>query len=77
MLAWLEHPIAVNERWRTRTTLERAPTSAEAATRFRVVLELLTGVPPAKLAAREGISEEELYRWRSLAMSAARDALSG
>jgi hypothetical protein len=35
------------------------------------VLELLTGVPPARLAAREGISEAELYVWRSRALAAA------
>ena len=39
--------------------------------RISVVLELLTGVPPAKLAAREGISEAELYAWRSRALAAA------
>ena len=39
--------------------------------RIDVVLELLTGVPPAKLAAREGISEAELYAWRSRALAAA------
>jgi hypothetical protein len=49
----------------TRTTRER----------LDVVLELLTGVPPAKLAAREGISEAELYAWRSRALAAAAAAL--
>jgi alpha-ketoglutarate-dependent taurine dioxygenase len=39
--------------------------------RIDVVLELLTGVPPAKLAAREGISEAQLYAWRSRALAAA------
>jgi len=43
--------------------------------RLRVVLELLAGTPPAKLAAREGITEAELYAWRSRALGAARDAL--
>lgn len=43
--------------------------------RMDVVLELLTGVPPAKLAAREGISEAELYAWRSRALAAAAAAL--
>ena len=43
--------------------------------RLDVVLELLTGVPPAKLAAREGISEAELYAWRSRAFAAAGTAL--
>lgn len=43
--------------------------------RIDVVLELLTGVPPAKLAAREGISEAELYAWRSRALAAASSTL--
>ena len=43
--------------------------------RLDIVLELLTGVPPAKLAAREGISEQELYAWRSRALSAAAGTL--
>lgn len=45
--------------------------------RIDVVLELLTGVPPAKLAAREGITEAELYAWRSHALAAARTATEG
>jgi hypothetical protein len=43
--------------------------------RLDVVLELLTGVPPAKLAAREGITEAELYAWRSRALAAAAASL--
>ena len=40
------------------------------------MLELVTGVPPAKLAAREGISEAELYAWRSRALAAAAATLA-
>lgn len=58
VLAWLQRPLA--------------QLAAPAQTpRIAVVLELLTGVPPARLAAREGISEAELYAWRSRALAAA------
>ena len=43
--------------------------------RLAVVCELLAGTPPAKLAARERISEAELYAWRTQALSAALGAL--
>jgi gamma-butyrobetaine dioxygenase len=78
ILAWLERPIAVNERWRAHAQVSSviAGASPEAVTRFRVVMELLSGVPPAKLAAREGVSEETLYRWRTQALAAARRALA-
>jgi gamma-butyrobetaine dioxygenase len=58
LLAWLPRPLAM-----LATT---APTP-----RIAVVLELLTGVPPARLAAREGVTEAELYVWRSRALAAA------
>jgi hypothetical protein len=59
LLAWI-HP------------RERMSTSES---RLAVVLELLTGTPPARLAAREGISEAELYAWRTRALTAAGSAL--
>jgi gamma-butyrobetaine dioxygenase len=43
--------------------------------RLGVVLEMLAGVPPSRLAAREGIGEAELYEWRNRALSAAKTAL--
>ncbi|MCX5746386.1 MAG: TauD/TfdA family dioxygenase [Proteobacteria bacterium] len=51
------------------------PPTPSADHRLQVVLELLTGVPPARLAAREGITEAELYAWRSRAFAAATRAL--
>lgn len=62
LLAWLSRPLA------------ELP-DTRASHRLAVVLELLTGVPPARLAAREGISEAELYRWRSRALAAATAAI--
>jgi hypothetical protein len=62
LLAWLPRPLAML------ATPAKAP-------RLAVVLELLTGVPPARLAAREDISEAELYMWRSRALAAAAAAL--
>ena len=43
--------------------------------RLSVVLEMLAGVAPARLAAREGVSEATLYEWRSRGLSAAKAAL--
>lgn len=50
--------------------------AASAEHRLQVVVELLTGAPPARLAAREGISEAELYAWRSRAFAAATGGLT-
>jgi len=58
LLAWMPRPLAM--------LTTSAPTP-----RISVVLELLTGVPPARLAAREGVTEAELYLWRSRALAAA------
>lgn len=62
LLAWLPRPLAQLG-------------AATPTPRIAVVLELLTGVPPARLAAREGISEAELYALRSRALAAAARAL--
>ena len=64
-LAWFTHPLCP----RTRTT--PPPSSRKLA----VVIEMMTGVPPARLAEREGVTEQELYAWRSAAMEAADHAL--
>lgn len=43
--------------------------------RLSVVLEMLTGVAPSRLAAREGVDEATLYAWRNRALSAAKAEL--
>jgi len=43
--------------------------------RLGVVVEMLAGVAPARLAAREGVSEATLYEWRNRAMAEAKAAL--
>jgi hypothetical protein len=48
---------------------------ARTCRELAVVIEMMTGVPPARLAEREGVTEAELYRWRTLAMDAAEAAL--
>jgi hypothetical protein len=58
-----------------RLGLAPAPSSV-ASTRLAVVLEMLRGVPPGRIAAREGIPEPELYRMRDAALAAAAGALS-
>jgi len=69
VLAWFARPLAVHARYEARTPPPRA------GSRLDVVLEMLTGVPPARLAAREGVTEAELYAWRTRALAAASSAL--
>ena len=40
-----------------------------------VVLELLRGVPPGALSAREGVPEPEIYRWRDAVLRGAAGGL--
>lgn len=72
LLAWLPAPLGEHPRYSARVA--RAATSRGHA-RLAVVLELVAGAPPARLAAREGITEAELYAWRNAALAAARVAL--
>ncbi|AUX30260.1 MULTISPECIES: TauD/TfdA family dioxygenase [Sorangium] len=53
-----------------------APAPPAARRRLGVVLEMLRGVPPGVLAARERIPEPELYRLRDAALAAAEAALA-
>ena len=43
--------------------------------RLGVVLELLRGVPPGVLSAREGVPEPEIYRWRDAVLRGATEGL--
>ncbi|WP_434046442.1 MULTISPECIES: TauD/TfdA family dioxygenase [Sorangium] len=54
-----------------------APPLPEARRRLGLVLEMLRGVPPGVLAARERIPEPQLYRLRDAALAAAEEALAG
>ncbi|WP_437280871.1 TauD/TfdA family dioxygenase [Sorangium sp. So ce375] len=54
-----------------------APPAPEARRRLGLILEMLRGVPPGVLAARERIPEPELYRLRDAALAAAEEALAG
>lgn len=74
LLAWLPAPLAEHPRYRARVA-PAAPPRGDA--RLATVLELVLGAPPARLAAREGITEAELYAWRTAALAAARAALAG
>lgn len=60
---------------RRRLGLTPAPPSMANA-RLAVVLEMLRGVPPGRIAARDGIPEPELYRMRDAALAAATNALA-
>jgi hypothetical protein len=53
-----------------------APAPPAADRRLAIVLEMLRGVPPGVLAARERIPEPELYRMRDVALAAAEAALA-
>jgi gamma-butyrobetaine dioxygenase len=67
VLAWFTRPLAEHPTHRG----ERG----RGLGRLTVVLEMLAGVAPARLAAREDVSEAVLYEWRNRAMSAAKAAL--
>lgn len=55
---------------------ELAVADDEASRRLRVVLEMLRGVPPGVLAARESVPERELYAWRDAALVGALGAVA-
>jgi hypothetical protein len=50
--------------------------AAEPGHHLGVVLELLRGVPPGVLSAREGVSEPEIYRWRDAVLRGAATGLA-
>ncbi|WP_437758166.1 TauD/TfdA family dioxygenase [Sorangium sp. So ce1389] len=62
---------------RRRLGLAAASPPAEARRRLGLVLEMLRGVPPGVLAARERIPEPQLYLLRDAALAAAEEALAG
>jgi gamma-butyrobetaine dioxygenase len=55
--------------------LAEAP-SADVQRQLAVVLELLRGVPPGVLSAREGVPEPEIYRWRDAVLRGGAAALA-
>ena len=68
VLAWFAKPLAQHPR-------HHGAHDGSSLGRLTVVLEMLAGVAPSRLAAREGITEAELYEWRNHALSEARAAL--
>jgi hypothetical protein len=69
LLVWRTSPWPAPEPWRRRAEAAAVVTTGgdappEVQRRLGVVLELLRGVPPGVLSAREGVGEPELYRWR-------------
>lgn len=74
VLAWLPRPLAAppDDLWRRSAA---TPPAEPLPRRVRVVAEMIGGVAPGVLAAREGIAEAELYRWRNAALEAASAAL--
>jgi hypothetical protein len=68
VLAWFAQPLAEHP-------AQRGEQGRSSLGRLTVVLEMLVGVAPSRLAAREGVSEAVLYEWRNRALSAAKAAL--
>jgi hypothetical protein len=70
LLVWRASPWPAPAPWMQRAAANgavgepMAASSSEVQRRLGIVLELLRGVPPGLLSAREGVSEPELYRWR-------------
>jgi gamma-butyrobetaine dioxygenase len=50
--------------------------AADPGHHLGVVLELLRGVPPGVLSAREGVTEPEIYRWRDAVLRGAAASLA-
>lgn len=78
ILAWLRDPLgaspvhAAAAQARGAARVER-----RASPKLSAVIEMLTGVPPGLIAAREGIPEPTLYAWRRRAIEAASRELDG
>lgn len=68
VLAWFAEPLAEHRR-------HHGARGGSGLGRLTVVLEMLAGVAPSRLAAREGITEAELYEWRNRALAEAKAAL--
>jgi hypothetical protein len=68
VLAWFAQPLAEHP-------TRRGEQGRSNLGRLTVVLEMLAGVAPSRLAAREGVSEAVLYEWRNRALSEAKAAL--
>jgi gamma-butyrobetaine dioxygenase len=68
VLAWILQPLAEHP-------THRGELGRSSLGRLSVVLEMLAGVAPSRLAAREGVSEAVLYEWRNRALSEAKAAL--
>jgi hypothetical protein len=68
VLAWFAQPLSEHP-------ARRGGSGRSSLGRLGVVLEMLAGVAPARLAAREGVSEADLYEWRNCALSGAKAAL--
>jgi hypothetical protein len=86
LLIWRARPFSAPSAWRARAEVEGKEADAgdwsEAAggdrgQRLAVVLELLRGVPPGVISAREGVTEAEIYRWRDAVLRAGVASLSG
>jgi gamma-butyrobetaine dioxygenase len=84
LLIWRARPWPAPSAWRARAEAEgnEAAEWSEAAGgdrghRLAVVLELLRGVPPGVISAREGVTEAEIYRWRDAVLRAGAASLSG
>jgi len=67
LLAWLDAPLATTHAFFGDVPRAPEPSPADrlAAHRAAVVIELMGGVAPARLATREGVSEATIYAWRS------------
>jgi gamma-butyrobetaine dioxygenase len=76
LLVWLETPWAAPEALFQRVRRDECQADPAASRALGVVLELLRGVPPGILSAREKITEAELYRWRDAALAGAGRALA-
>jgi len=77
ILAWLPRPVAEHARYTQLASAQAPPESRSTGAvtmeprAARIVAEMVAGTPPGVLAAREGVPEALLYRWRNLAFAGA------
>jgi hypothetical protein len=83
LLIWRARPWPAPSAWRARAEAEgkaegdwSEAVGGDRGRRLAAVLELLRGVPPGVISAREGVPEAEIYRWRDAVLRAGAASLA-
>jgi hypothetical protein len=83
LLIWRARPWPAPSAWRARAESKgkaewdwSEAAGGDRGRRLAAVLELLRGVPPGVISAREGVPEAEIYRWRDAFLRAGAASLA-